>query len=367
MVKKYEHSHLVSQAKTGAGRRAVAARMPQIIETPKTLLLLRGHATSSIGVSLLSDIQSIKKPYCRKLARKNDLLPFESGGEAHLENLCRLNDASLFALTNHTKKRPHNIVLGRMFDHHLLDMIELGVKSYKPMATYPPPKFPPGCPYIITFNGADFEVSEELRTLRSVLIDVFRFPVETNLTEFEPASVQRTLAFTLNGESLLLRQYAIETHRPSGANKFSAKLVECGPAVDFVIRRTQNASPNLWKVATHKPRDPAYVHKKKNISRDELGDKMGRIHVGRQDLSTLALARMKGLGKKREANDGPQADGQEGTGESPGEKVDNEERTETDSPVDGSSVSDSGAESDGLDGLEEIEVQDPPPKKARTG
>lgn len=367
MVKKYEHSHLISQAKTGAGRRAVAARMPQIIETPKTLLLLRGHTTSSTGVSLLSDLQTIKKPYCRKLVKKNDLLPFESGGEAHLENLCRLNDASLFALTNHTKKRPHNLILGRMFDHRLLDMVELGVKVYKPMATYPPPKFPPGCPNIITFNGADFEASEELRTLRSILIDVFRFPTETSLSAFEPASVQRTLAFTLKGESLLLRQYSIETDRQPGANKHLAKLVECGPSVDFVIRRAQNASPNLWKVATHKPKDPAHVPKKKNISRDDLGDKMGRIHVGRQDLSTLALARMKGLGKKRKANgEAPGDDQKTSPTGPPGQNTDNEESPELDSPVNGSSVSGGENEPDNFDEHEEIEAHDPPSKRAKT-
>lgn len=366
MVKKYEHSHLISNAKTGAGRRAVAARMPQIIESPKMLLLLKGHSTSSIGVSLLSDIQSIKKPYCHKLVRRNDLLPFESGGEAHLENLCRLNDASLFALTNHTKKRPDNLILGRLFNHSLLDMVELGVKSYKPTALFPPPKIPPGCPNIIAFNGADFDASEDLRTLRSILVDVFRFPTESTQTSFEPASVQRSLVFTLKEGRLLLRHYAIENDRSAGSKKASAKLAECGPSVDFVIRRTQNPSPNLWKLATYKPKDPAHVRKKKNVSRDELGDKMGRIHVGRQDLSTLALARMKGLGKKRKVNDESGADGQEtATGESHGQDDENEGDA-LDSSVDASSVSDAEGISNGHDGHNEIEAQAPPAKKVKT-
>lgn len=369
MVKKYEHSHLISKAKTGAGRRAVASRMPQLIETPKTLLLLKGHSTSSIGLSLLSDIQSIKKPYCHKLMRKNDVLPFESGGEAHLENLCRLNDASLFALANHTKKRPHNLILGRAFDHRLLDMIELGISSFKPMAMFPPPKTPPGCPNVITFNGGDFEASEDLQTIRSVLIDIFRFPTEVTADEFEPASVCRSLVFSLKGDKLLLRHYAIESDGSSGSKKSSLKLTECGPSVDFIIRRVQNASPGLLKVATRKPKDPDYVHKKKNISRDDLGDKVGRIHVGQQDLSSLALARMKGLGKKRSADDKPEKpdtdDEDTAPVESPSHGGNDYDGPEIQPSGDGSPVSDFLEAPSGSGDDENNEGNDPPLKKVK--
>lgn len=39
--------------------------------------------------------------------------------------------------------------------------------------------------------------------------------------------------------------------------------------------------------------------KRKNMSGDEIGDKMGRFHVSRQDLSNLALDSKKGLGKEK--------------------------------------------------------------------
>lgn len=42
--------------------------------------------------------------------------PFEAGGEASLEFYCSRSHCSLFCLGSHSKKRPHNLVLGRMHD-----------------------------------------------------------------------------------------------------------------------------------------------------------------------------------------------------------------------------------------------------------
>ena len=67
-----------------------------------------------------------------KYTRKNDdVRPFEAGGDTNLEHFAQKTDSSLFALGNHSKKRPHNIVLGRFFDHRLHDVLELGVERYK--------------------------------------------------------------------------------------------------------------------------------------------------------------------------------------------------------------------------------------------
>jgi len=46
------------------------------------------------------------------------------------------NSSSLFVLGSHSKKRPNNLVLGRTFNHQILDMVELGVENYLPMASF---------------------------------------------------------------------------------------------------------------------------------------------------------------------------------------------------------------------------------------
>ena len=67
-----------------------------------------------------------------KYTRKNgDVQPFEAGGDTNLQHFSQKTDSSLFALGNHSKKRPHNITLGRFFEHQLHDVLELGVERYK--------------------------------------------------------------------------------------------------------------------------------------------------------------------------------------------------------------------------------------------
>ena len=53
-----------------------------------------------------------------------------------VEFLSQKNDASLWALGSHSKKRPHNLTFGRMYDGHLLDILEFGLENYKSLNTF---------------------------------------------------------------------------------------------------------------------------------------------------------------------------------------------------------------------------------------
>ena len=77
--------------------------------------------------------------------KKNILRPFEDrpftgvkdapgvSGVSSLEHFSRKSDASLVAFGSHNKKRPHNLVIARMFDYHVLDMVEFGISNYSPI------------------------------------------------------------------------------------------------------------------------------------------------------------------------------------------------------------------------------------------
>ena len=68
------------------------------------------------------------------MTKKNEIRPFEDINS--LEFLSQKNDCSLFMVGSHSKKRPHNLIMGRMFNYQLLDMIELGVLDYKSIESF---------------------------------------------------------------------------------------------------------------------------------------------------------------------------------------------------------------------------------------
>lgn len=68
------------------------------------------------------------------LSKKNDIRPFENVNS--IEFLSQKNDCSLFMIGSHSKKRPNNFVLGRLFNYQILDMVEFGVLNYEAMDTF---------------------------------------------------------------------------------------------------------------------------------------------------------------------------------------------------------------------------------------
>lgn len=63
--------------------------------------------------------------------KKNIVRPFED--VSSLEFFSKKSDAALVAFGSHNKKRPHNMVLARMFDFQVLDMVEFGISNYIPL------------------------------------------------------------------------------------------------------------------------------------------------------------------------------------------------------------------------------------------
>ena len=62
------------------------------------------------------------------MKKTHDFTPMEDA--SMIERTSIKYDASLFMVGSHQKKRPHNLVLGRIFDGHVLDMFEFGVENF---------------------------------------------------------------------------------------------------------------------------------------------------------------------------------------------------------------------------------------------
>jgi len=61
----------------------------------------------------------------------------------------------------------------------------------------------------------------------------------------------------------------------------------------------------MWKEAMRRAKTTE-ERPKKNISTASMGDKLGRLHLARQDLTNLQTRKMKGLKRPRAVEDGHQ-------------------------------------------------------------
>ena len=177
-----------------------------MIENPRTALVVRGQKTSGMVNTLLTDLFMLKKPHAVHFKRHNAVHPFED--MVPLEFLCQKNDASLFAFGTHSKKRPHNLVLGRCFDHHVMDMYEFGVENFHGMAEFAKDvgggSMTDAKPCLL-FHGEEWENDASLTYLKDMLIDFFHGEVTDQIA---PLGIEQVISFTARADKKVhIRSY----------------------------------------------------------------------------------------------------------------------------------------------------------------
>lgn len=202
----------------------------------------------------------------------------------------------MFSFGSTSKKRPNNLILGRIFENEILDMVELGIKRYQAMAEFKTEKIGTCVKPCLVFNGPKWTQTEELRRLKNLLIDTFQ---KDKVEAIRLQGIEHVISFTCTEDmNILMRSYKIMLKK-SGQKTPRIELVEIGPSADFSIRRTKIASEDLFKQARKQPKE-LRASKKKNITRDELGNTHGRVHMGNQNLGKIQTRRVKGLKKSVE-------------------------------------------------------------------
>lgn len=305
---------------TRRGKRALDEREPKTIENPKKTLIMEGRKCSNEIRQALKDLYLFKKPLASLMRRNNDVTLFEDA--TPLEQLAKSNDCQLFMFGSSSKKRPNNLILGRIYDEQVLDMVELGIKEYKSLQDFKNEKISAFVKPMIIFNGYKWKLTEELRRIRSLLLDLFRID---NVESIRLQGLEHVISFTITEDlAILMRSYRVMLKK-SGQRTPRIELVEMGPRMDLTIRRTKIASDDLYKTAM---RQPAIlkVAKRKNVSRDELGNVHGRVHVGKQDINSIQTRKMKGLKKTADEKKENRASKKRKlmTDESEGETADND-------------------------------------------
>uniref|UniRef100_A0A672YUA6 Ribosome production factor 2 homolog n=1 Tax=Sphaeramia orbicularis TaxID=375764 RepID=A0A672YUA6_9TELE len=273
-------------------KRFLESRAPKLTENVKTAMIMKGGNTSQTVTQALKDIYSLKKPNAVLYKKKNITRPFEDS--TSLEFFSKKSDCSLFLFGSHNKKRPNNLIFGRLFDFHVLDMIELGIEKYVSLSEIKTSKCPEGTKPMLVFAGEAFDVDNDLKRLKSLLLDFFRGPT---VPAVRLAGLEHILHFTALDGKIYMRSYRCLLKK-SGCRTPRIELEEIGPSFDFVMRRTHLASDDLYKLAHRQPK-ALKPKKKKNISHDAFGTKFGRVHMQKQDLSKLQTRKMKGLRKRK--------------------------------------------------------------------
>ena len=139
---------------------------------------------------------------------------------------------------------------------------------------------------------------------KSMFADFFR---GAEVGEVDVEGLQLMINFSVEEEGLEgtkptihMRCWKIITKR-SNSKIPKVDVEEMGPRVDFRVGRYREAEQSVMKEALRKAKR-AEAKPKKNIETDLMGDKMGRIHLGRQDLSELQTRKMKGLKRNRDVD-----------------------------------------------------------------
>lgn len=286
----------VVKPKNQRSKRALEEREPKAIENTKTGLFVKGPNSSQLVQDCMKDLYIMKKPNSIAYNQKNDIRPFEDATK--LEFWGKKNDSSLFVFGSHNKKRPHNMILGRMYDYHLLDMVELGLESYTPLKDFKTAKVATGCKPALIFHGDPFSdpANAEMQRLKNLLIDFFRGPEVTNI---RLAGVEHVLQFTAVGSKVLMRSYRIQLSK-SASKLPRVDLEEIGPRIDWRVRRSQLASDDLYKEACKQQNNVRKQRKVKNISEDVFGTKHAKIHIDAQQIKTVQTRKFKGLKETKE-------------------------------------------------------------------
>lgn len=164
---------------------------------------------------------------------------------------------------------------------------------------------------MILFAGSQWEDESSseraavYRTLRSQLLDLFQ---GEEIPSVDVAGLQHVLTIAAGESSnsdrletpadkpvLHLRWYKVNTKKSTSPKVPRVELEPVGPVFDFRVGRFREADQSVMREAMKHGRRPNEARTKKNIETDLIGDKIGRVHLGKQDLSQLQTRKMKGL------------------------------------------------------------------------
>lgn len=282
-------------------------RESRAVEAAKSALLLAGNRCSHEAQNLLKDLHRVRSPLSTLFIRRHEMHPFEE--TERLEKLCVKYDHGLFAFGSSSKKRPFRLILGRLFDNALLDMQEFAIKDYRPIQNFHTSECVLGSKPMVLFQGSSFESDERMKRSRSLLLDFFSGPrpLRVMLSGIEQVVVCSALEGATKGAASSTPAISVKRFRMKMVKSASrlprVELEEIGPSFKMELDRTKDPDRERWKQAIKVPKE-VKVKKVKNMSKDYMGKRRARIHVGKQDFDQIHTVHH-GEAKRKQAKDAP--------------------------------------------------------------
>ena len=112
---------------------------------------------------------------------------------------------------------------------------------------------------LILFRGEHWESTDELRTIKSILLDLYTGDTSTKMIDLNNG-LTHVMIFTLIGTPaapcrILMNVYNIELKKSEeNENIPKVELVEMGPRVEFIQRRYLLGNPELIKESLRVPK-----------------------------------------------------------------------------------------------------------------
>lgn len=147
------------------------------------------------------------------------------------------------------------------------------------------------------FSGDQWSSDPKYDRIRNLFIDFFR---GDRVEKIHLKALDHVISFSVSNGKIYMRSYAMQFMK-SGSKCPNVRVFSMGPHMDLSVRRSTLASDDMWKAACRQPA-AAKVKKVKNISRTSLGDKVGRIHMKKQNLEKMAVRRISVLRNSQSAS-----------------------------------------------------------------
>lgn len=283
-----------SKPKSHKVKKLIERKEKILQKDPKHSLFIRGNKLSLPVKKAMHELDKMRDMFLTKclLQKPNNILPFED--TSYIEHVAEQYDCGFVCFGSHNKKRPNNMIIHRMYNHQVLDMIELGVDNCMTMQEFKTKTMiETGQQPILIFQGDPFDLSEKHIKFKNMMIDFFRIKHLKNLNII---AAQRIISFTAtsNEGNIILQQFQAGVINEGLAGDEKIDIEEIGPRMSMTIRRVKHADNDMWKSATKILRSKKQIMmKKQNISTNVLGQKVGKAYIQHQDLGTLALAKLK--------------------------------------------------------------------------